>query len=132
MLRISGVVPHELLAKPNCFDANREACFIVMKDGNDGLTVGRYAGLEAYIVDGLGAESIELAIYNYDKQSGSFSIKGDSGALIFDAEGHMVGILHSGMPKGTSNHVTFATPAYFALDQIKLHYPNADFYRESF
>jgi len=81
-----------------------------MKDGNTtDLTVGRYAGLEAYLCDDLGVESIELAIYNYDKQSGPFSAKGDSGSLIFDGEGHMVGILHSGMPKGGSNHVTYAT-----------------------
>jgi hypothetical protein len=49
-----------------------------MKDGNTtDLTVGRYAGLEAYLSDDLGVESIELAIYNYDKQSGPFSDKGD-------------------------------------------------------
>ena len=49
-------------------------------------------------------------MYNYDKQSGPFSAKGNSGALVFDGEGHMVGILHSGMPKGGSNHLTYATP----------------------
>jgi hypothetical protein len=43
------------------------------------LTVGRYSGLEAYLSDDLGVESIELAIYNYDKRSGPFSTKGDSG-----------------------------------------------------
>lgn len=133
MLRIRGFVPHELLANPDCFDGNGEACLIVMKDGNSSdLTVGRYAGLEAYTADDLGVESIELAIYNYDWQSGPFSAKGDSGSLIFDGEGRMVGILHSGMPKGVSSHVTFATPVYFALDQIRIRYPNADFYRESF
>jgi hypothetical protein len=56
---------------------------IVMKDGNTtDLTVGRYAGLEAYLCDELGrVESTELAIYNYDKQYGPFSAKGDSGSL---------------------------------------------------
>ncbi len=109
-LRINGCVTRELLAVPDCFDSNGEPCLIVMKDGNTtDLTVGRYAGLEAYLCDDLGVESIELAIYNYDKQSGPFSAKGDSGSLIFDGEGHMVGILHSGMPKGGSNHVTYAT-----------------------
>jgi hypothetical protein len=102
-LRIDGCVTRELLAVPGCFDSNGEPCLIVMKVGNTtDLTVGRYAGLEAYLCDDLGVESVELAIYNYDKQSGPSSAKGDSGSLIFDGEGHMVGILHSGMPKGGS------------------------------
>ncbi|KAH9179857.1 hypothetical protein EDB89DRAFT_1900916 [Lactarius sanguifluus] len=111
----------------------RGACLIVMKDGNTtDLTVGRYADLEAYLRDDLGVESIELAIYNYDKQSGPFSANGDSGSLIFDGEGHMVGILHSGMPKGGSNHVTYVTPAWWAIEQLKLEYPHADFNRIAF
>ena len=96
-----------------------------MKDGNTtDLTVGRYAGLEAYLCDELGVQSIKLAIYNYNKQSGPFSAKGDSGSLIFDGEGRMVGILHSGMPKGASSHVTYATPAWWAIEQLKLQYPS--------
>ena len=99
-----------------------------MKDGNTtGLTVGRYAGLEAYLCNDLGVESIELAIYNYDKQSGPFAASGDSGSLIFDGEGHMVGILHSGMLKDGSNHVTYATPAWWAIEQLMVKYPHADF-----
>ncbi|KAK7689089.1 hypothetical protein QCA50_007780 [Cerrena zonata] len=104
-----------------------------MKDGNTtDLTIGKYAGLEAYLCSSLGAESIELAIYNYDTKSGPFSDKGDSGSLIVDGEGRMVGILHSGMPKGGANHVTFATPAWWAIEQLKLEYPYADFSRTTF
>jgi len=104
-----------------------------MKDGNTtDLTVGRYAGLEAYICDEFGVESKELAIYNYDKQSGPFSAKGDSGSLIFDGMGHMVGILHSRVAKGGSSHVTYATPAWWAIEQLKLRYRYADFNHETF
>ncbi|KAH9081743.1 hypothetical protein EDB83DRAFT_2334483 [Lactarius deliciosus] len=132
-LMINGWVTRELLANPDCFDMNGEPCLIVMKDGNaTGLTVGRYAGLEAYLSDELGVESIELAIYNYNKSSGPFSSAGDSGSLIFDGAGKMVGILHSGMEKGTNSHVTYATPAWWAIDQLKLRYPYADFNRVDF
>ncbi|KAI0254466.1 hypothetical protein BJV78DRAFT_1152216 [Lactifluus subvellereus] len=132
-LRIDGYVTRELLAVPDCFDSNGEPCLVVMKDGNTtDLTVGRYAGLEAYLCDDLGVESTELAIYNYNKQSGPFSAKGDSGSLIFDGEGRMVGILHSGMPKGGSNHVTYATPAWWAIEQLKAKYPHADLNRITF
>jgi hypothetical protein len=118
---------------PGCsrlFRQQRRALPYRHEDGNTtDLTVGRYAGLESFLCDDFGVESIELAIYNYDKQSGPFSAKGDSGSLIFDGEGHMVGILHSGMPKGGSNHVTYATPAWWAIEQLKLKYPHADFNR---
>jgi len=132
-LRIQGCVPPELLASPDCYDGNGNPCLIVLKDGNTtDLTVGRYAGLEAYTCDEFGIESIELAIYNYDKQSGPFSAKGDSGSLIFAGDGSMVGVLHSGMPKGASSHVTYATPAWWVVEQIKLRYPHADFNRTTF
>ena len=128
--RITGWVTRERLAKPDYFDSNGESCLIVMKDGNTtDLTVGRYAGLEAYLCDELGQESRELAIYNYNMQSGDFSAKGDSGSLVFDGEGNMVGLLHSGTPKGGSIHVTYATPAYWVVKKIKAKYPHADFFR---
>jgi hypothetical protein len=129
-LRINGWLSREELANPDCFDSNGEPCLIVMKDGNTtDLTVGRYAGLEAYLCDELGQESRELAIYNYSKQSGDFSAKGDSGSLVFDGMGKTVGLLHFGMPKGASSHVTSATPAWRVAQQIKSKYPHADFNR---
>jgi hypothetical protein len=129
-LKITAIVKRECLANPDCFDSNNEPCLIVLKDGGTSdLTVGRYAGLEAYLCNDLGQESKELVIYNYNKQSGDFSAKGDSGSLIVDGMGNMVGILHSGMPKGASSHVTYATPAWWIIEQIRVKYPNADFFR---
>ena len=132
-LRINGLIPRELIVNPDLYDSAGKPCLIVMKDGcTTDLTVGRYAGLEAYLCDKFGVESIELAIYNYDEHSGPFSVKGDSGSLIFDGKGRMLGVLHSGMPKGGSNHVTSATPAEFAIEQLKKRYPYADFNRTTF
>ena len=132
-LRINGCLTREQLAKPDNFDANNEPCIVVMKNGNSSdLTVGRYAGLEAYTCNELGVESIELAIYNYDKESGPFSEKGDSGSLVFDGKGRMVGVLHSGLAKGGSSHVTYATPAWWVIEQLRLQYPHADFDRDTF
>ncbi|KAH9922522.1 uncharacterized protein B0H18DRAFT_935321 [Fomitopsis serialis] len=145
-LRIDGWLTREL-ANPDTSDSNNEACIVVMKDGNTSdLTVGRFAGLEAYTCDELGVESVELAVYNYGKQSGDFSAQrhrctrvcmrflGDSGSLIFDGKGKMVGILHSGLAtrKGESHHVTYATPAWWAIEQLKAQYPHAEFSRDRF
>ncbi|KAI5992341.1 hypothetical protein F5J12DRAFT_907396 [Pisolithus orientalis] len=116
LLRINGWVPRELLAHPDCFDSNGEPCLIVMKDGNT-------TDLTAYLCNEFGIECLELAIYNYDRNSGS---------LIFDGEGHMAGILHSGMGKDGSNHVTYTTPAWWAVEQLKHQCPHADFNRKTF
>ena len=79
-LRINGCLTRELLAVPDCFDSNGEPCLKRQCHRRD-LTVGCYASLEAYLCDDLGVESIELAIYNYNKKSGPFSDKGDSGPV---------------------------------------------------
>ena len=133
LLRIQGVVKPELLAKPDCFDENGNPLYIVGKDGNTtDFTVGRYSATEAYLCDEFGNPSIEVAVYNYSETSGDFSAKGDSGSLIFTGDGRMLAILHSGMPKGLSSHVTFGTPAWWAVEQLKKHYPYADFNRTTF
>ena len=133
LLRIQGVVTRELLATPDCYDEKGYPVYIVGKNGNTtDFTVGRYSGLEAYLCDEFGRESIEVAIYNYSNTSGNFSAKGDSGSLIFTGDGHMLAILHSGMPKGLSSHVTYGTPAWWAIEQLKVHYPHADFNRTTF
>lgn len=118
---------------PDCYDENGYPLYIVGKDGNTtDFTVGRYSGLEAYLCDEFGKESIEVAVYNYSKTSGNFSAKGDSGSLIFTGDGRMLAILHSGMPKGLSSHVTYGTPAWWAVEQLQGHYPHADFNRTTF
>ncbi|CAE6509005.1 unnamed protein product [Rhizoctonia solani] len=133
LLRIQGVVTRELLATPDCYDENGDPLYIVGKNGNTtGFTTGRYSGLEAYLCDESGRESIEVAIYNYSRMSGNFSAKGDSGSLIFTGDGRMLAILHSGMPKGCYSHVTYGTPAWWVVEQLKLHYPHADFNRTTF
>jgi len=109
-------------------------CLVVLKDGCvSDLTFGRYAGLESFLCDENGVRSVELAIYNYDKQSRPFSSKGDSGSLIVNGTGEMVGLLHSGTSGTgpTATHVTYATPAWRLREWIMEVYPNADFARET-
>ncbi|QRV97300.1 transmembrane protein [Ceratobasidium sp. AG-Ba] len=133
LLEIRGVVTHELLVTPCCYDKDGDPIFIVGKNGNTtDFTVGRHAGLEAYLCDESGRESVEVAIYNYDRSSGSFSAKGDSGALIFTGDGRMLAILHSAIGKGHYSHVSFGTPAWWVIEQLKTRYPHADFDRTSF
>ena len=137
-LRIVGCTMKEELDNPTELDGEGERCFIVGKDGNTtDMTVGRYAGLITFTLNKTGDWSRELAIYNSTlKKSEVFSAEGDSGSLVWctkDGKGYIVGQLHSGENKGgsTSNHVTYCTPGYFLLEQIKKVYPHADFYRKT-
>ena len=133
LLRIQGVVTRKLLATANCYDNDGNPVYIVGKDGNTtDLTVGRSSGLEAYLCNEFGQESVEVAVYNYSRTSGNFSAKGDSGPLIFTGDGRMLAILHSGMFRGLSSHVTYGTPAWWVVEQLQEHHPNADFNRTTF
>ncbi|KAG8717991.1 hypothetical protein FRC08_006187 [Ceratobasidium sp. 394] len=135
-LRIEGCATKEDLANPAEFDSESQRCLIVGKDGNTtDLTVGRYAGLVSFTRNEIGIESVELGIYNSGaKNVETFSAKGDSGSLVWymkNGKAHIVGQLHSGHNKGgsTSNHVTYCTPGWYLLDQIRRKFKHADFYR---
>lgn len=136
-LRIEGCATKEELDNPTEVDSEGRHCFIVGKDGGTtDLTIGRYAGLESY-TNNAGIESIELAIYSSgcDKVE-IFSKKGDSGSLVWhtkNGKARIVGQLHSGCNKGgpTSYHVTYCTPGWYLLGEIKKKFKYADFYRTS-
>ncbi|THH31090.1 hypothetical protein EUX98_g3102 [Antrodiella citrinella] len=134
-LRIVACATEDDVAHPAEFDAEGQRCLIVGKDGNTtGLTVGRYAGIVSFLENEVGVVSRELGIYNSGLNiAESFSDKGDSGSLVWhtrDGNGHMVGQLHSGRNKDGSsgNHITYATPAWYLLKQVKAEYEHADFY----
>ncbi|KAG8712164.1 hypothetical protein FRC09_020173 [Ceratobasidium sp. 395] len=124
LFRLSGCVDAAGLTNPYFWDDQGNPHFIVAKYGQStDLTFGRFSELEAYTCDKSGHDSWEVAVFNLNKKHGSFSAQGDSGAAIFNAEGKLVAILHSGMPKGKSNHVT---------ELVKEHYPHANFDRLKF
>lgn len=137
-LRIVGCATEEDLATPSTFDSEGQLCLIVGKDGNTtGLTAGVYAGLKSFARNDAGVESMELGIYNLDRKTGLvFSAKGDSGSLVWhmqNGQAYIVGQIHSGRNKGgsTGNHVTYCTPGWFLLEQVKKKFKYADFYRSA-
>jgi len=135
-LRIEGCATKEDLAHPAEFDSEGQRCLMVGKDGNStDLTIGRYAGLVSFAQNEVGIESVELGIYNSGgKTVEVFSAKGDSGTLVWHmmtGKARIVGQIHSGQNRGgsTSNHVTYCTPGWYLLGQIKKKFEYADFYR---
>ena len=128
-LPIRRALPRHLAINPDTEDKNGNPLYIVAKYGNTTkLTLGRYSGMEAYTCTDQGLESRDMAVYNYSKTSGDFSDYGDSGALIFTGDGDGLAILHSGMPRGMDNHVTYGTPLWWVIKQILGKYPSAEFY----
>jgi hypothetical protein len=128
-LPIHRALPRRLVNNPDTEDKNGEPLYIVAKYGNTTkLTLGRYSGMEAYTCTDLGLESREVVVYNHSKKSGDFSDHGDSGSLIFTGSGDGLAILHSGMPRGMNNHVTYGTPLWWVMKQILDKYPFAEFY----
>ncbi|KAH6919016.1 hypothetical protein BKA70DRAFT_1458885 [Coprinopsis sp. MPI-PUGE-AT-0042] len=127
LLRIAGVLTSEELAN---LDQTRDECIMVGKVGSTtDLTVGRLCGMQSFLWPEGGKESRELAIYNSD--SATFALPGDSGALVFDGQGQMAAFLHSGYEE-TKSHITFATPAWWVIEQLRTRYPHADFSRTNF
>jgi hypothetical protein len=128
-LPICRALPRRLVINPDTEDKNGEPLYIVAKYGNTTkLTLGRYSGMEAYTCTDLGLESRDVVVYNYSKTFCDFSDHGDSGSLIFTGDGDGLAILHSGMPRGMDNHVTYGTPLWWVIKQILGKYPSAEFY----
>ena len=122
-------LPIRRILKPDMEDRNGDPFYIVGKYGSKTkLTLGRYSGMDAYTCTDLGEESREVVVYNYSKTSGDFSDHGDSGSLIFTGDGDGLAILHSGMPCGLHNHVTYGTPIWWVIQQILTMYPSATFF----
>ncbi|CAZ79969.1 unnamed protein product [Tuber melanosporum] len=122
LLRLSGVVDAAALSNP-----------VAKERQATDLTFGRQSELEAYTCRDLEGSSWEVAVLNWGgNKHGNFSAKGDSSSAIFNAEGKLVALLHSGMPRGMSNHVTFGAPGHYVMELVLEEYPDADFARLKF
>jgi hypothetical protein len=69
-----------------------------------------------------------IAIYSYSYQDGAFSAPGDSGSVIADANGRIVGILIGGAGQADSIDVTYASPYYWVEERIKKAFPDSHLY----
>ncbi|KAF8259310.1 hypothetical protein EI94DRAFT_1813513 [Lactarius quietus] len=129
-----GVVKEYELRNPTRLDANGENCLIVVKSGNTtGLTVGRATGIKSFVReyddhDGIHSTSMELAIYSCSYKDGAFSAPGDSGSVIADPNGRIVGIITGGAGRANSIDVTYASPYHWIEESIKKAFPDSYFY----
>ena len=123
LLRIKGVVDEDELRNPKQLDANGEKCLIVVKNGmTTGVTIGRATGIESFVRDGEDKTSMAVAVYPYSHRDGPFSARGDSGSMIVDGRGRIVGLLIGGVGATGDFDVTYLTPYFWIEEHIK----NAD------
>lgn len=133
LLQLRDVVKEDELRHPTTLDANGEECLIVVKNGNaTSVTIGRATGIESFIREydenGIHSTSMAIAIYSYSQKDGAFSAPGDSGSVIADAKGRIVGILIGGAGKKDSIDVTYASPYYWIEERIKEAFPDSYLY----
>ena len=111
-----------------------EECLLVVKSGNStDVTIGRTTGIMTFVREyfegGTHETSMELAIYPYGNKAGAFSAPGDSGSIIANGEGHIIGLLTGGAKLMDSTDVTYAIPLFWLFNErVKSHFPNAFLY----
>ncbi|KZT05709.1 uncharacterized protein LAESUDRAFT_726637 [Laetiporus sulphureus 93-53] len=133
LLQVRGVVKDDEIRKPQQLDANGEKCLIVVKNGKTtGTTLGRLAGMESFVrrypEHGIKKTSIEIAVYPYSNKDGAFSARGDSGAIVVDSKGRVVGLLVGGAGTNGEFDVTYLTPYWWIEKQMKKVFPNCFLY----
>ncbi|KAF8331414.1 uncharacterized protein EI90DRAFT_3016408 [Cantharellus anzutake] len=123
LLKLWGTIPMEEMRKPTMLDQNGDPCITVLKQGRTtNVTVGKVLRVIAYVrkyfTEHDIAMSKELAVIPLDKESGPFSAKGDSGAVVVDGMGRIAGILTGGGGATDCSDVTYVTPIHFVLEVI--------------
>ena len=136
LLKLWGSIEEDEIRKPKMYDQNGDACIIVLKRGRTtGLTVGRTSTFVSYtrkyFSDNDTAVSKEWTILSFDKLSGTLSAKGDSGSVVIDGAGRVVGILTGGGGATDSTDVSYVTPLYFVMETIRRYEPLANAYFKS-
>ena len=133
LLQASGVVEHKEIRSPQQLDANGYKCLHVVKNGlTTGTTVGRVNGLgsftRVYTEYGIKETSIEVAVLPCDRKRGAFSAPGDSGAIVLERGGGIVGMLTGGGGVTGETDTTYVTPYWWLDEQIKKVLPGCYLY----
>ena len=127
--------------------AAAEALRVVKNGGATGTTVGRLNGLESFVrmypeVPAYGNPSaagpsqsqsethVALAVLPHSRERGAFSAPGDSGAIVLERSGGIVGMVTGGSCSGEDGDmdVTYVTPYWWLEEQIQKVVPGCCLY----
>jgi len=132
-LELRDVVKEDELGRQTVLDTNGEECITVVKNGNaTGVTIGRGSGIESFVREyddnGIRSTSMQVAIYPYGQKDDAFSAPGDSGSVVVDGKGGIVGVIIGGAGQADSTDVTYLSPFYWVWERIKAVFPDAHLY----
>lgn len=134
LLKLRGILSAEEIRTPNNKDHKGDPIRYVIKRGLATLTtIGCLTGFESHVrrYFAFGSrDSVEVAVYPYDNDSGPFSRGGDSGSIIVDALGKFVALLTGSTGPINSSDITFGSPMYWLWEIIKAEFPGANLYFE--
>nr|ODN94613.1 hypothetical protein L204_04748 [Cryptococcus depauperatus CBS 7855] len=110
---LGGIQPEEI-NNPQQLDVNGEPCLLVVKnDRTTGTSIGRATGMESFIriykEYGIEETSKEIAVLPYNNKTGPFSAPGDSGSIVLDRNGRILGVITAGAGVTDSTDVTYVT-----------------------
>lgn len=133
LLQAFDIVQDAEMRNPQHLDVHGEKCLLVVKNGlATGTTIGRLNGLESftrvYKEYGISQKSLEIAVLPYDKAHGKFSEAGDSGSVVLDRAGRIVGILTGGSGPADETDTTYLTPYWWIEKQVKDKFPGCFLY----
>lgn len=133
LLQAYGIVQDDEIRWPQHLDIHGEKALLVLKNGlATGTTVSRVTRLESftrtYTEYDIKQTSIEVTILPYDKQHGHFSAPGDSGSIVLDRAGCIVGLLTGDGGTTDETDITYATPSWWLDKEMKKVYPGCYLY----
>ncbi|KIY64744.1 hypothetical protein CYLTODRAFT_401450 [Cylindrobasidium torrendii FP15055 ss-10] len=134
LLQAFGIVQDAEMRNPQHLDVHGEKCLLVVKNGlTTGTTIGRLNGLESFThvynkEYDISQKSLEIAVLPYDNAHGKFSEAGDSGSVVLDRDGRIVGILTGGSGAADETDTAYLTPYWWVEKQVKDKFPGAFLY----
>lgn len=133
LLQAFDVIQPEEIRNPKQLDANGEQCLLVVKRGlTTGTTIGRITGMESFTRNfkeyGIEEISMEIAVLPYGNTKGPFSAPGDSGSIVLDRKGCIVGMLNGGAGSTDRTDITYLTPYWYIDAEVKKYFPKSFLY----
>jgi len=133
LLQAFGIIQPEEIRNPKQLDANGEECLLVVKHGlTTGTTIGRVTGMESFTRNfneyGIKETSMEIAVLPYGNTNGPFSAPGDSGSIVLDRKGRILGMLNGGAGSTDKTDITYLTPYSYLDKDIKKYFPKSFLY----
>ena len=133
LLKIKDYVREEEFRNPSNLDIHGTKTLLAVKNGRTtGTTYGRVNGFESitrhYPEYGIEAKAIELIVLGYDTKTGEndeFSKEGDSGSVVTDKMGRIIGQLTGGGGPTNRTDKTYIIPYYVLKKAIEEKYPKA-------